>query len=129
MVYLARPVFDEKIYLIGPNVGIDDGVFAGMAGEAADGFESCGLARAPTADDAIQVRAEVDALPVQESAGHTYPLHKRDSWRDLVFDAYTGAAVVECDTQAVEGQGIHLVAGHTPIAEGVVAQCLQCMRV
>ena len=46
MVYLAGLVFDEKIYLIGPNVRIDDGVFAGMAGEAADGFESCrGLQR------------------------------------------------------------------------------------
>jgi hypothetical protein len=119
----------HEIDEIGPDFGVHNIGGARVTCEAAYGFEGRGLARTTTADDAIEVGAEMDPLVAQESAVHSEGSHHRNASRDIFFDANPCVAVLEREFQRLKGNVLHLVARDLAIPGGISAQRVEAMRI
>src|SRR4051812_42007274 len=127
---LASPVLPDEVKLIGPHLGVNNSAgLVAAVDEAADAFERRRLARATSADDAIEVGAEADDLLIEKTTVERDPNHARHRLRDLVLNAYPRLGILESDAQRREARDVHLVTRDALRADGVAAEQAQVVRV
>ena len=88
-------ILPEQRQLRRPHLRIHHAAIAGLSLQAPQRLKCGGFARPATADNAVEIRAQVDRLTVQKPAAEADAQHMRDRWRDLLLDAHSSIGVLE----------------------------------
>ncbi|MEC7818922.1 MAG: hypothetical protein VX454_09700 [Pseudomonadota bacterium] len=100
-----------------------------MTSEAAYRLKSSRFARAATADDTVEIGAEMNALTREKAAVHGNRPHYRNAGGNVLLYADARIAVLQSQLQGIEAGTLHLITRDFAVAGSIATEFRESMGI